>query len=105
MFLRGENETEGNDWVRVLIEGDVIAPGASGLYQPYGGFDNETIGFADKTMILKAGEVGHTYYTLHTRESGIGKVSYQVYRIRDITHRHPMPSVAPSALSKYGPST
>lgn len=89
--FEGENETDGNDWIRVLVEGDVIAPGASGLYQPYGCLANETIGFDDKTMILKAGTVGSAYYTLHTIGGGIGKVSYQVYRIRDITHKYPVP--------------
>jgi len=63
--FEGENETEGSDWVRILIADDPV-PGASGLYQPYGGL-------ADKTMILKAGTVGSTYYTLHCREGGIGR--------------------------------
>ena len=83
--FEGENETEGSDWVRVLIEGEKeTVPGASGLCSSHGSL-------ADNSMTLEQGEEGNTYYTIHAGGDGLGKVSYQVYRIRNIMHRLPMP--------------
>ena len=82
--LEGENETDGSDWVRVLIEGEETVPGASGLFSSHGSL-------ADNSMTLEQGREGNAYYTIHIGGEGLGKISYQVYRIRNIMHRLPMP--------------
>jgi len=82
--FEGENETDGNDWVRVLIEGEGIVPGASGLCSSHGSLHGNS-------MTLEQGREGNAYYTIHIGGEGLGKVSYQVYRIRNIMHRLPMP--------------
>ena len=82
--FEGENETEGSDWVRVLIEGKETVPDASGLCSSHGSLHGNS-------MTLEQGEEGNTYYTIHIGGDGVGKVSYQVYRIRNKINRLPMP--------------
>ena len=82
--FEGENETDGSDWVRVLIEGEEIVPGVSGLCSSHGSLHGNS-------MTLEQGKEGNAYYTIHIGGEGLGKISYQVYRIRNIMHRLPMP--------------
>lgn len=81
--FEGENETIGDDWVRILIAPYPV-PGASGLYQPHGSLH-------DNSITLEPGEVEDTYYTIHTRGGGIGEVTYKVYRITGKKNILPMP--------------
>lgn len=83
VIFEGENETIGDDWLRVLVS-PLTVPGASGLYLPRGGLHN-------KSITLKPGETEKTYYTLHTGEGGPGEVSYNIYRITGKVNRLPMP--------------
>ena len=73
--FEGENETEGNDWVRVLIEGEETVPGASGLFSSHGSLH-------DNSMTLEQGKEGNAYYTIHIGGEGLSKVNYKVYRVK-----------------------
>ena len=83
VIFEGENETIGDDWLRVLVSPFTV-PGASGLYLPRGYLHNNSI-------TLKPGETKETYYTLHTGEGGPGWVSYNIYRITGKVNMLPMP--------------
>ncbi|KAF5415629.1 hypothetical protein C5S35_15450 [Candidatus Methanophagaceae archaeon] len=83
MFFKGEKETIGDDWLRVLVSPFTL-PGASGLYLPRGYLH-------DNSITLKPGETKETYYSLHTGEGGPGEVSYNIYRITGNVNRLRMP--------------
>ncbi|RJS75301.1 hypothetical protein CW714_00470 [Methanophagales archaeon] len=83
VIFEGENETIGDDWLRILVRPFTV-PGASGLYLPHGYLHNNSI-------TLKLGETKETYYTLHTGESGPEEVSYDIYRITGKVNMLPMP--------------
>ena len=83
VIFEGENETIGDDWLRVLVA-PWAPPGAAVLYLPHGCLHNNSI-------TLKPGETKETYYTLHTGEGGPGEVSYNIYRITGKVNKVPMP--------------
>ena len=83
VIFEGEDETIGDDWLRVLVAPRPV-PGASGLYLPRGFL-------RDNYITLKPGETKETYYTLLTGEGGPGEVSYEIYRITGRVNALPMP--------------
>jgi hypothetical protein len=82
--FEGESRTRGNDWIRVLVEGEETVPGASGFYQPHGTLHKDSI-------TLESGEIGETYHIYHTGGVGIREISYNVYRITGKRNVLPMP--------------
>jgi len=92
VIFEGEDETIGDDWLRVLVAPRPV-PGASGLYLPRGFL-------RDNYITLKPGETKETYYTLLTGEGGPGEVSYEIYRVSGVYSKVKLPtlkvSIAPS---------
>ncbi|MCM1987677.1 hypothetical protein [Methanococcoides seepicolus] len=82
--FEGESRTRGNDWIRVLVEGEETVPGASGFYQPHVTLHNDSI-------TLETGQIEETYCTYHTGGLGIREISYNIYRITGKSNALPMP--------------
>ena len=68
--FEGENETIGDDWLRVEV--------SPSLTEGVGGFSYT------KSITLKPGEKKETYYTVYTGDGGPGVVSYEIYRWEDV---------------------
>ncbi|HIH97086.1 MAG TPA: hypothetical protein HA348_06385 [Thermoplasmata archaeon] len=84
VIFKGENETIGDDWMRVRVKaGPYPIGGESGFGVPREDHND--------SITLNPGEIKETNYTLYTREGGPGEVKYKVYRVTDVYKKREIP--------------
>ena len=79
--FEGENETIGDDWLRVVVSQSSLG-GVAGCFP---------CGYRSKSITLKPGETRETYYTAYTGTSEPGVVSYEIYRVGGVDGEEKIP--------------
>lgn len=84
-YFEGENETLGDDWIRVFV-GDKTVPGISGFYQGHAQLPDD-----QHVLTLHPGESGTVTYILQAGIGETGPVTYNLSLISGKLNMVPMP--------------